>query len=537
MKPRYDEIPEELRALPNWVVWNPEKRTNTNGVALTTKVPYNARSGCHAKSNDPRTWSRFDEAKAALKGGYAGLGFCLTTPYVGVDLDGCRSNGRDEPWAAEIISELASYTELSPSGRGVRVIAKGELPDGRRQKDMGGDHHGVGLYDAARGRYLTMTGNCISGNGIIADCTAELRRIHERLFSPTAKATPKAKDGSIPLHDEQLIERALNAKDGGKFSRLWNGEWESDYASQSEADLALAMKLAFWAGRDAGRIDALFRRSKLMRDKWNREDYRERTISAALERQTETVDDAWLHRRTVVLAADAAPASIDTLNAMPLFHGRLSFRSFSRRGSMVLAATAEDKEIIWPTTADLVSFGRARSCVAECADILLPQPPRNQIAKVWEPAVEIIVRLAAQNAVRVEHVLRAECRDLLILMWRYARQPHATNSEDFVRFLVTISESHRGQSAGVRSRKDGSIDPPPAPPAVFIAEGFCWVHVPTWRNWLSLPSLTNRLYPLADIRQGLMLLGFEYHKDVTRGHEGESVTASLWRGRVDVLAE
>jgi hypothetical protein len=223
---------------------------------------------------------------------------------------------------------------------------------------------------------------------------------------------------------------------------------------------------------------------------------------------------------------------------MPLFHGRLSFQSFSRRGSMVIGVTTGEQEIIWPTTADLVSFAKTRACIAECADVLLPQPPRNQIAKVWDPAAEIIVRLAAQDAVRVEHVLKDECKSLLILLWRYAHQPHAQDSEQFVQFLLTISESHRGLSADLRSSvKNGAADLPSAPPAVFIAEGFCWVHVPTWRNWLSLPSLTNRLYPLGDIRQGLMLLGFKYQKDVTRGNEGAKVSASLWRGPIDALAE
>jgi putative DNA primase/helicase len=258
----YPELPEELRVLPNWVVWRREKRANKSGVVNETKVPYNARTKKHAKSNNPATWSSFDDAIAALRaGGYDGLGFCFTPPLVGVDLDGCRPNGTDEDWATEIIRELGSYAELSPSGRGVHVIVKGELPLGRRQKDFDDrPHHGVGLYDAARGRYFTMTGSRIGGNGNIAERTAELRRIHARLFPP-AKAKTAATGGS----DDDLIERAKNAKNGGKFARLFDGRWEGDYQSQSEADLALCMKLAFWTNRDAGRIDALFRRSGLMR--------------------------------------------------------------------------------------------------------------------------------------------------------------------------------------------------------------------------------------------------------------------------------
>ena len=92
----------------------------------------------------------------------------------------------------------------------------------------------------------------------------------------------------------------------------------------------------------------------------------------------------------------------------------------------------------------------------------------------------------------------------------------------YLEFLIAIRRAVRDKDAA-------------PPPCVFCAEGFCWVHVPTLRNWLSLPALTNRLYPLEDIREGLMLLGFDYKKDTTRGSDGETETMSLWRGPMNVL--
>src|SRR5215831_20606207 len=129
-------------------------------------------------------------------------------------------------------------------------MVKGELPLGPRQKDFKDrDHHGVGLYDAAGARYMTLTGCRIGGNGVIAERTAELQRIHARLFPPKPKTNTKEPHASMPDHD--LIARACKANDSGKFSRLWNGQWEGDYASQNEADLALCVKLSFWTNRDA----------------------------------------------------------------------------------------------------------------------------------------------------------------------------------------------------------------------------------------------------------------------------------------------
>jgi len=246
--PRYDQFPEELRSKLIWVVWRFEKRAKKDGTVYETKVPYNARSRKHAKVNDPTTWSSFDQAVVAFEdGGYDGIGICLIKPYVGADLDGCRDqNGVIEPWADQIIHELDSYTEITVSDYGIRVLATGELPDGGRQKDFKDrEHHGLGLYDAARGRFLAMTGMCLNGNGMIAERTAELQRIHARWFPPKAKPKSEPQASAGPS-DDDLIKRAQRANDGGKFSRLWDGQWEGDYGSQSEADLALCMKLAFW---------------------------------------------------------------------------------------------------------------------------------------------------------------------------------------------------------------------------------------------------------------------------------------------------
>jgi hypothetical protein len=89
------------------------------------------------------------------------------------------------------------------------------------------------------------------------------------------------------LSDEEIIERAHAADNGEKFRRLWSGD-TSGYGSASEADAALCSLLAFWTGPEPERIDSLFRRSGLCREKWaEREDYRQRTIERALRDRTE----------------------------------------------------------------------------------------------------------------------------------------------------------------------------------------------------------------------------------------------------------
>src|SRR5215471_11091232 len=115
----FDNLPEELKSLPQWVVWKYED----HGKPKRDKIPYDSHTGLRAKSNDPQTWSTFAEALAAYQcGGFDGVGFVFAGGggIVGVDLDGCRDpeTGLLEPWAGEIVERVDSYTEASPSDTG-----------------------------------------------------------------------------------------------------------------------------------------------------------------------------------------------------------------------------------------------------------------------------------------------------------------------------------------------------------------------------------------------------------------------------------
>jgi primase-polymerase (primpol)-like protein len=110
----------------------------------------------------------------------------------------------------------------------------------------------------------------------------ELDQLRARLFPPAA---PSSNGAAAPViaDDRELLERAFQARNGAAVERLWHGD-TNGYDSHSEADLALLAHLAYWTGRDPARMDSLFRSSALMRKKWERADYRERTLAKALER-------------------------------------------------------------------------------------------------------------------------------------------------------------------------------------------------------------------------------------------------------------
>src|SRR5262249_19611453 len=159
---------------------------------------------------------------------------------------------------------------------GIRVIAKGVKPDGRCRKGH------VEMYST--GRYLTFTGHHLDGTpaGVLRRSKA-IARLHARLFPPaevpSAHATPSPNGKPLALDDEEIVRKAGEAKNGERFKSLWSGS-TNGYPSASEADLALCNELACWT-RDAEQIDRLFRRSGLYRAKWERADYRERTIAKA----------------------------------------------------------------------------------------------------------------------------------------------------------------------------------------------------------------------------------------------------------------
>jgi hypothetical protein len=273
-----------MQDLGQWLCWRSEERDGK-----PTKIPYSPLTGQRASSTTPGTWAGYEEAVRACKEhGYGGIGFVFTSEddLCGVDLDGCLNadTGEIEPWARIIIEELDSYTEISPSGTGVHVLVRATLPEGRNRKGR------FETYD--RDRYFTVTGKHLAGTPrTIEGRQEELRAVVGRVFgeeSTNGHTKPVAATELVDngLSDSEVLQRALAASNGARFSRLWNGD-TSGYGSHSEADLALCGMLAFWTGGDASRIDSLFRQSGLYRKKWERKDYRNRTITEALSGKTE----------------------------------------------------------------------------------------------------------------------------------------------------------------------------------------------------------------------------------------------------------
>lgn len=289
----HQNIPDELKALSQWVNWRSVPRKEGG---KPTKPPYQP-NGYLAKTDDPSTWRTYDVAIAAA-GQFDGVGFVLTKddPFIALDFDNCRCPALDDlnseiscgldmvlPDIAEHIRKLNSYTEVSPSGKGIRVFLVGKLPvDGKRKGP-------IEAYQS--GRYVTVTGQVLDGFPLtIEHRQEEVDSFYLDMFGLQEKPSEREQKLQTDFTGrswKEMLDKALESQNGEKIRRLLDGDY-SAYPSQSEADLALCSHLAFWLGGDAVAINSAFRESGLYREKWDQKHhseggtYGEGTIEKAL---------------------------------------------------------------------------------------------------------------------------------------------------------------------------------------------------------------------------------------------------------------
>jgi len=213
-----DSIPAELHDLRRWVVW----RWQWKEKAGKYDKPPKQLDGRDAKSNDASTWCSLGEALQA--DGFDGVGFVLTdSDYVGVDLDDCRDSATGvihEPHAS-VIHTLDSYAEVSPSGRGVKLLVRGKLPPKCRKANH---DDGFEVYDK---QYFTLTGHRVPGTPATIN---ERQRQVEWLIREFVEPKRHENNGhgnldGVELTAEDKIATARSALAGLSASRA-NGYWD-----------------------------------------------------------------------------------------------------------------------------------------------------------------------------------------------------------------------------------------------------------------------------------------------------------------------
>lgn len=276
---------DEIKEMPIWMLWKKRPR----GTQMS-KIPIAADGrSCGTSKNYADRWVTFDEAQqAATERKADGIGFRIPNGMFFLDID--RRDLRD-PFVQEIMALYKSYSEFSVSGQGIHIYGLcdiSQLPacidpkDGKRKlsKDYYMHHPDNGLelyFGELTSRFAVFTSNTIEDLPL-TDCTAAIQDTLERYMrKKPAKQSPLEKKA------DEIIAKLRAQKNGDKFSELFDSGLVNG-TSHSEADAALCAFIAFRTGDNPELIDAVFRKSALYRpEKWDREDYRARTIARAIE--------------------------------------------------------------------------------------------------------------------------------------------------------------------------------------------------------------------------------------------------------------
>lgn len=286
-----DALPAYLKEHGLFCLWRYEwDAKRDKGRGGWTKPPYNPNNPQYHAATDKRaTFASMEKAAAAGRAnGFDGMGIGVFDSVAAIDIDHCIAGGELSEMARDIVQTMDAYTEVSPSGEGIRILFL--APDLRYDdKTYYINNRGKGLEIYLPGmtrKYLTVTGNVLHARDM-ENRGDRLQTILDKYMKlPTAQAPGSSASrpaAPLTISDAELIDRASNAANGAQFRALWDGQWQGRFPSQSEADQSLCNLLAFWAGGDYDRIDALFRQSGLMRDKWERrERYRTTTIEKAI---------------------------------------------------------------------------------------------------------------------------------------------------------------------------------------------------------------------------------------------------------------
>ncbi len=284
---RFSSVPKPMREADRWAVAGPDKK------------PRNASTGALASSNDPHTWASFDVALLAVSDPstpYDRLYFASGDGFGFADLDGCVRGGVIHPDVQTLIDAMGGYAELSPSGEGVRIPTHDPdytSGDGYRKlkhkavpwTDYVSDRRGKpGEVEAYEGeQFGSITSNVVSDAPLARSLDAVFGRYPKptntlRLVKPDPKRSPE-------MDNEQILRLLGSFKNGRRFKALYeDGEYPD--GGDSEADYALAYRLAF-VTQDPDQIERLMRDSALCRDKWDthRTYLRDITINNAIERR------------------------------------------------------------------------------------------------------------------------------------------------------------------------------------------------------------------------------------------------------------
>lgn len=270
-------LPKALNELSDkkiWCAWRKEPTKKQDGTQDIGKIPYNpiANKRLHGKKGSPEYMNQltdYETVNSVFKAGnYDGVGCVMQNGYIGLDIDHCIHDGIVSTEGEEIIRMFNSYTEISPSGNGIRIIAKGIKHGEKTRRSYNGQTYEI--YDSPKGNYLTITGNVYGEEKPIQTNQKAIDWYYQNYINipeNTVKTASEPNIYTVPVEytiqskkrsDEEVLTSLL--KDPVGYALFYSTAEGKDHSAE---DLALCNKLAFYCQKDKEQIDRLFRQSTL----------------------------------------------------------------------------------------------------------------------------------------------------------------------------------------------------------------------------------------------------------------------------------
>ena len=296
---KVENIPEELKVLKQFTLWKFENMEKEK----PDKVPYWG-PGTKASSSDPDTWLLFNEARDFLSNPFFdGMNVIFTDSdsYIGIDLDMCiSSTGELTKNAQKIVDMCQSYTEYSPSGKGLRIFVK--VSDEIRIDNRNDKISGIEIYQ--RNHFLSVTGNLYKPElNTIQHCDAAVLHIVENMLHPSSKEQYEMiliedlKKYSSSENVYEILTRMFNSKYGENYKYLFEVGYLND--DQSTDDWVLACELVYQCRGDLDKAKGLIQQSAIYniraQEKWETDrrgygTYTDLTLYNALCKKKSAID-------------------------------------------------------------------------------------------------------------------------------------------------------------------------------------------------------------------------------------------------------
>jgi putative DNA primase/helicase len=216
------------------------------------------------------------------------LGKTSAGTLCGLDIDDCVNEKNEIAFEAKrIIQKLDTYTEISPSGKGLHCLFFASKPGSKCKSSDLKWCKALEIYD--KDRYFTFTGNNIT-NKSIKYRQSECNRIYKTFFYFENISNIKLIHENISSINDNKDQEKLDIaiKYNIKLSKIWNGYRPT--GDESRNDLSFMSLLMFWSNYNINLSIKAFKMSPYteMKDaahkkKINRKDYLLRTAQKCLE--------------------------------------------------------------------------------------------------------------------------------------------------------------------------------------------------------------------------------------------------------------